>query len=164
MLRHLFNKFGTTVYVQIWEHRLKLTDIRTGKIFDEKPLVAIEGKKEGQPVVVAVGNSAALAVGEDVKVVNPFSHPRVLFSDFTVGERLLQYALGTILGKKFIASAPTIVVHPMEKLEGGLTMIEIRAFRELAVSSGARDAVVYQGQELQSDEINFESIKEQVGE
>lgn len=33
----------------------------------------------------------------------------------------------------------------MEKAEGGLTMIEIRAFREMGLGAGARDVAIYQG-------------------
>ena len=159
MLRRLINKFGTTVYAQIWENRLKLTDIATGKVFEEKPLVAIESDDKGGLTVISVGVAAAAEVGNSVRVTNPFSHPRVLFSDFFVGEKLLEYGLQQLLGNRLFRPAPAVLLHPMEKTEGGLTMIEIRAFRELAIGAGASDVVVYQGQILSADEINFEEIK-----
>jgi rod shape-determining protein MreB len=163
MLRQLLNKFGTTIYAQIWESRVKLTDIQTRKTFDEKPLVAINNKDESKPVVVAVGNEVTISAA-DVEIINPFSHPRVLFSDFIVGEMFFQYAIRKLLGDKLISPAPAIIVHPMEKTEGGLTMIEVRAFRELAFGTGARDSVVYEGNELSTYEIDFASIKERMGD
>jgi len=164
MLRHLINKFGTTVYAQIWESRLKLTDLQTKKSFDEKPLVAIKIDKKSKPILVAAGNAASLNGGHDIVITNPFSHPRSLLSDFTVGEKLFQYALKKILGNKLILPAPAIILHPMEKTEGGLTMIEVRAFKELAFGAGARDSIVYQGNELSIYEIEFDSLKEQMGD
>ncbi|MES9826333.1 MAG: rod shape-determining protein [Candidatus Thiodiazotropha endolucinida] len=164
MLRQLLSKLGTTIYAQIWENRLKLTDIQSRKSFDEKPLVAIKKIGKSKPIVVAVGNAASLTVGNDIEVINPFSHPRVLFSDFTVGEKLFQYALKELLGKNLLSPTPVIIVHPMEKTEGGLTMIEVRALRELAFGAGARDSIVYVGKVLSPHEIDFDSIKEKIGE
>ncbi len=164
MLRQLLNKFGTTIYAQIWENRLKLTDIQSRKSFDEKPLVAINTNERSKTIVIAFGNAASLAAGNGVDVINPFSHPRVLFSDFTVGEKLFQYAIKELLGNKLLSPAPAIIVHPMEKTEGGLTMMEVRALKELAFGAGARDSIIYVGKELSPHEIDFDSIKGQIGE
>ena len=164
MLRQILNKFGTTVYLQIWENRLKLSNTRTGVVFDEKPLVAIESGSKGRLSILAVGSSAAAAIGANIEIIKPFSHPRVLLADFKVGEKLLQYALREILGNNTLTPTPRLVVHPMEKTEGGLTMIEVRAFKELALGAGATDAVVYQGRVLSTQEIDFESLKEQTNE
>ncbi len=80
MIRNFINKWGTTLYVQIWENRIKVTDINTNKIFDEKPLVQVEVKKNGVHVITAIGDAA------NFNSTNPFSHPRVLFADFFVAE------------------------------------------------------------------------------
>jgi rod shape-determining protein MreB len=164
MLRQLLNRFGTTIYAQIWESRLKLTDIQSRKSFDEKPLVAINKTDKSKSIIVAAGNAASLTIGNDIEVINPFSHPRMLFSDFTIGEKLFQYALKELLGNNLLSVAPAIIVHPMEKTEGGLTMIEVRALRELAAGAGARDSIVYVGKELSVLEIDFDLMKEQIGE
>ena len=50
-------------------------------------------------------------------------------------------------------------MHPMEKLEGGLTDIEKTAFKDLALGAGARNAIVYTGSELPTIRFNFDSIK-----
>ena len=47
----------------------------------------------------------------------------------------------------------------MEKTEGGLTMIEKRAFRELAFGAGAREVVLYQGKQLPPYDFDYDSIK-----
>ena len=152
MIKNLLKMFNTTLYVQIWQDRIKVTDIKTNAVFDQKPLVQIETKSNGVKFVTAIGNQAM------VNVVNPFLHPRTLLNDFYVAEKLLQKIVIQLIGKKFISPIPAIIIHPMEKTEGGLTMIEIRAFEELAQGVGARKSVVYQGAEMSISEINFEQL------
>ncbi|MGS0681431.1 rod shape-determining protein MreB [Shewanella sp. 125m-7] len=156
MLRSLINKFGSTLYVQIWENRIRVIDIETNNVFDEKPLLQVETGINGIKAITAFGNKAY------INPLNPFSHPRALLSDFFVAERLLKEIMKQMVGKKFIPPAPTIIIHPMEKTEGGLTMIEIRAFREMALGAGARDVAVHQGKvPLEAATINFNDISKQ---
>ena len=160
MLNNLFKKFRTTLYIQIWEKRIKVTHIQTKKIYDEQPLVAIETDKKGKKIIAAIGNSARSFESKDnTIVVNPFSHPRVLFSDFEAGEKLLQHIITTLVKRKSFVQSPEIAIHPMEKTEGGLTMIEKRAFKELGYGAGGRAVVVYQGKELPIYDFDFDSIK-----
>ena len=85
MLKTIIDKLDTTLYVQIWENRIKATNISTGKIFDEKPLMAITLNSKGQKQIEAIGNNASLATGDNVETINPFSHERSLFSNFEIG-------------------------------------------------------------------------------
>ncbi len=150
---------GRTLYVQIWENRIKVTDVGDNRIYDEAPLVAIGDNQKGERIVLAIGNSASSATGEKVQVVNPFSHPRVLLSDFTVAEKLLQHVFRQMQIRRFLAPIISVVIHPMEKIEGGLTQVEMRAFRELALNAGAREVVIHEGIELPTYDINFESLR-----
>jgi len=153
MIRNIINKFGTVLYVQIWENRIKVIDIETSLVFDEKPYLELSEINNGKRNVIAFGNKA------NKDSLNPFSHPRVLFSDFEVAERLLQLIIKKLLGENlFFKPAPAIIIHPMEKLEGGVTMIEVRAFKELAYGAGARDAFVYHGQVLEASTINYNKL------
>lgn len=160
MFKKTIARHSPCLYVQIWEHRIKVTNINTGAIFDEKPLLAIEtaGKER---TVIAVGNSAAMAASDTIEVINPFSHPRTLLSDFTIAEKILQHIFKTLLSKKwFIFSlSHVVVVQAMEKIEGDLTMIEDRALRELVMVLGTRDTIVYQGPELSIHNLDFEQLK-----
>lgn len=153
MFSRFINKFGTTLYVQIWENRIRVVDIDSNKVFDEQPLLQFNTLKNGKMDVVAFGNQAY------VDAVNPFSHPRALLADFFIAELLLKQIMQKLSGKKFTISAPVVIVHPMEKTEGGLTMIEIRALREMALGAGARDVAVYQGENtLAASTIVFKDI------
>jgi len=135
----LFGKLGNTIYIQIWEDRLKLTDISTGKILELSPYVAIETNSKQEKVIKAVGEEVKTFIRPNVEIVNPFSHPRTLLSDFTVAEKALQHGIRQLLSATFIRPAPVIVIQPMEKNEGGFTTIEERAFTELAYGAGARE-------------------------
>jgi rod shape-determining protein MreB len=163
MLEKLLTNLSTTLYVQLWENRIKVVDIKTGNFFDEKPLLAIETTDKGK-TVVAVGNKASMLASNNIEVINPFSHPRALLSDFTIAEKILQHIFKILHQNKLLAASPLVVIHPIEKIEGGLTMIEHRALTELAMGAGARSVVVYQGPELSIHNFDFEQLKASQGE
>lgn len=160
MIKDLFKKLDSVLYIQIWENRIKVTDIHTGEIYDQVPLLAIETNQKGQKVVSAVGNEAKKRFPDScTEVINPFSHPRSLINDFLVAEKMLQHIFRTLLGKKLISPTPRVVVHPMEKIEGGMTMIESKAFTEMALGAGAREAVLHHGAVQSASVFDFDKIK-----
>jgi rod shape-determining protein MreB len=160
MLSWIRKKFAPVFYVQIWEHKLKVTEISTKKVYEDLPLMAIQTLKSGEKKIVAIGNDANSSTSADTIKVNPFSHPRVLFSDFYVGEKILLHAFSTFAKHQFLRVAPKTIVHPMEKIEGGLTMIEVRAFRELALGAGSIESKVYLGNPLSVTQFNFDLIQD----
>lgn len=160
MLMNLYNRLGTTLYIQIWENRVKATDIKTKNIYDEQPYVAIETTDKNQKIISAIGaNALSAALKSNTELINPFYHPRTLLSDFQVGEKLLQHVVKIVLGKKWFTPLPAIVIHPMEKSEGGLSELERRAFRELAYSAGAREVILYEGKELPTHNFDYKLVK-----
>ena len=46
MIRSFINTFGSTLYVQIWENRIRVVDINSNEFFDEKPLLQIETRNK----------------------------------------------------------------------------------------------------------------------
>jgi rod shape-determining protein MreB len=77
----------------------------------------------------------------------PFSHPRMLVGDFTAAEACLKSLADQSRGSGF-AFKTEMLMHPMERLEGGLTQIESRVFRELALGAGASKVAVWVGAPL----------------
>lgn len=148
VLNKRLSKYSRLFYVQIWEKKLKITEAPSGRVLEETPLVAVRTDKGGKQVIDAVGANAKLAAGPDVRVVNPFSHPRVLLSDFAVGEKVLAHFFRELSRGKFLAMRPVVIMHPMEKTEGGLTGIESRAWQELGTGAGAREVFIYDGTEI----------------
>lgn len=82
----------------------------------------------------------------------PFSHPRMLVGDFTTAQACLKTLAEQARGSGFTLKTE-MLMHPMEKLEGGLTQIEDRVFRELAAGAGASKAIVWTGAPLSDAEV-----------
>lgn len=136
--------------------------MQSGLEFNQSPFIAIERSDNGKSKVKAVGAEAKSLIGRvGFDVENPFSHPRQLIANFQKAEKILQHAVRMACGKKLFSPSPRIVLQPMEKLEGGLTEVEIRAFRELCLGAGAREVVIYVGSPLLRHGFNFEEVKRQ---
>ncbi|MCL6417080.1 rod shape-determining protein [Aestuariirhabdus sp. Z084] len=159
MVKSFVGNMDSILYVQIWEKRIKVTDIQTGEVYDEVPLVSIQKNKKGQEIISAVGNKAKLMRSDGNEAINPFSHPRGLVSDFILAEKFFQHAFKELLGRKAFSPSPKVVIHPMEKTDGGITMIENKAFTEMALGAGAREVVIHQGSVLGSSAFDFNKIK-----
>lgn len=150
----LLGLFSNDLYIQVWENRIKAISIQTQAVFDQIPLVAIETVKSGQKVVREVGNGCKSVDPSKYQIINPFSHPRMLLGDFLVAEKLLQYVVKELHQGRFFTPAPRIIFHPMEKIEGGLTMIEDKAFQELCIGAGARVVAIHLGDELSVHDLH----------
>mgnify|MGYP002725832636 CR=1 FL=1 len=147
---------GGIYYVRIRPRLLSVRNVAGRKSLEEMPLLALSNGKD--PLVLAVGAYAASVAAKpdnDAVLANGFEHPRTIISDFTVAEKTLQYFFSKLATNNFIR--PVVVMHALEKTEGGLTQIEIRALQELAMGAGAREAHVWGGRELVDHE--FENKK-----
>lgn len=151
-LRALFS--GGPLYVRLRRDRLSVRDVSSGREFEDEPLLAI-GREAPRQIHAVGGRDARLAIGTQpgLELVNGFDHPRLLIADFSCAERVLQYAFAHVLGRGLFQPAPLVVMHPLEKLEGGLTPVEKRAFRELALGAGARKAAIITGPELDDEGV-----------
>jgi len=94
-----------------------------------------------------------------LKVLNPFSHPRIIVSNFTYAEKVLQYAIHGFYESRFLRPSPRMIIHPLHKLEGGLTQVEHRIVIELAIGAGAREGFVYVGERINFQQNDFQSAK-----
>jgi rod shape-determining protein MreB and related proteins len=158
MFGTLFSHAGGLLYVQIWKNRIRITDADGRKSIEDTPLIAVQTGPKGE-TVAAVGTRARGLRSPAVREINPFDHPRVALHDFAAAEKLLR-----VLFERVRTGGPSLVarravMHPMERFEGGLADIEKQALKELALSAGAREAVVYEGKELSAGTIDFESLK-----
>ncbi|WP_237065173.1 rod shape-determining protein [Microbulbifer guangxiensis] len=158
-MKDLIKGSDSTLYMQLWEKRIRVTDIDSGRIFDEAPLVAIrKGKRRGKRV--ALGNRASSASSAEVEVINPFSHPRSLLAHFKAAELLLEGIFEKLGAERVFSSPANLVLQPMEKNQGGLTEVEVRAFQELGLGAGARRVYVYQGPELTRHTLDLSKVRE----
>jgi len=86
------------------------------------------------------------------QAAQPFTTTRLLVGSFTHAEKALKDGLKSIPRGLFTPS-PIIVIQPMAMVEGGLSEVEERAIRELAMSAGARKAFVTAGKELSDQDV-----------
>lgn len=87
-----------------------------------------------------------------------FASPRMLIADFTTAQHQLKVAVRS-LRRGMFAPAPQILMHPMEQIDGGVTQVENRVFRELAFGAGASKACVHVGPILSGESIK-QAIRE----
>ena len=145
---------GGPFYVRIRPQFLSVRDISAKKTIEDVPLVAIaKGEKRS---ILAIGASAAIEASKsknEYELINGFDHPRSIISDFTVAEKTLQYFFRELIKNEIIRVSPIVVMHVLDKIDGGLTQVEIRALQELAAGAGAREAYVWTGRELMDYEF-----------
>lgn len=161
MLKFVRKLFSNTLYVQLWQDRIRIVNTDTQASFDEVPYIALRSPDTKQKIISAVGNEA-LKLKNDSRfvVTNPFAHPRILISDFVLADKVLRYGFHQVQQIRFIPPSPLVVLHPMEKLEGGITQVEVRALQEIALSAGAREARVHVGNPLSTAEFNLAHVCE----
>jgi rod shape-determining protein MreB len=82
-----------------------------------------------------------------------FTTTRLLVGQFGAAQASLKEAVGKVIGKGLFTASPGVVIQPLEMTDGGLSEIEERVFRELAVGSGAAKVVVWLGHELSDSEV-----------
>ena len=82
----------------------------------------------------------------------PFSHPRSLVGNFTGAEAAIKAAVSEVKGSGFFRFV-RILIQPMAKCEGGLTQIESRVLRELALGAGAGKVTVWVGEVLSDEDV-----------
>jgi rod shape-determining protein MreB and related proteins len=147
------------IYVQIKSSLITVKNLSNGAYFQDIPQIAVQalGKRKK---VVAYGKQANFPYGKppETIVLNAFHHPRSLINDFEVAEKTLGIFLKQVDRRKIRAlpfSPKELIIHPLEKLEGGLTQIESRAFSDLGYRIMAKKALVWTGTILSDAEILF---------
>lgn len=159
MFKKLKAFFSSTVYVQLREDRIKIINIDTQAVYDQLPYIAIDASHPKQRVIRAVGADAYnLRLDKSLDVSNPFSHPRLLVGSFEKAEKVLMQGMREVLSSKLLTPNPIVIIHPMEKLEGGVADIECKMYRELALGAGAWKVHIHVGKELDPRAFNMDQV------
>ncbi len=88
----------------------------------------------------------------------PFSSKRLAISDFEIAEKLLAKIIGYSKFKYFLKPKPTVIMHQRYNGED-ISPVEIRVMQELGICSGAREVFVWQGHELNDQDIEHGAYK-----
>ncbi|MDO3382951.1 hypothetical protein [Gilvimarinus algae] len=99
----------------------------------------------------SVKNLSANTPWKTQNATNAFSTQRLLVGTFSNAEPELRALVQAARTTGWIKKSVQVLIQPLETLEGGLSEIEQRVFKELALGAGAFKAKVYTGPEL-SDE------------
>lgn len=146
--------FRNTLYLRLQAEQLRILHVESGKSLAEPPELALRNDRKGRRVPLAVGNAALALQGQaGVELANGFRHPRTLLADFAVAAQTLQLLFKPFTPAGLFQVAPTVILQPLEQLEGGLTPIEIRALVELLRGAGARRVFIWTGTELQREQL-----------
>lgn len=89
----------------------------------------------------------------EVPAQKPFTTARLLVGQFQEASSLLRKAIQEIGPGGLFTVSPVVVIHPLEMVEGGLSEVEERLYRELALSTGARTVFVHVGSPLTDAEV-----------
>lgn len=159
----MLSSFKPVIYIQISPECITVKNVKSGEMIAEVPEMAIS--TSSKPTILAVGTQARVAAArQPARVVNPFSHPRSLVSDFMIAEEMLKYYLHRVLRKSFLALAPIVVMHPLSSPAGGFTQVERRVFREMAAGAGASEVVLWVGSILTDQQLLSRAFPTGVGE
>ena len=82
-----------------------------------------------------------------------FSHSKLLLGDFDVALLCLKPLVDAARGSILFAPFTSVVIHPLEKIDGGLAPLEERAFMELGEQAGATRVVLWSGPLLSDLEV-----------
>jgi rod shape-determining protein MreB len=146
--------------VELSENKISIKVFSSNIKYEDEPYIAIETTRKGE-IVKAIGKIAKRETSSKIRITNPFQHPRSFIGDFFLAEKIIQHGVFEI-HKSRIRPAPRIIMHQLEKTEGGLTSIEDRVLRELAVGAGAREVVIYLGGKINTSVDSFDSVKSRV--
>lgn len=162
MTLSFLQKLNRDLLVELSTKQLSVHIFGTGEKVELSPYIAIETKGT-KKTVLAVGNKAKSLAGTNITVLNPFDHKRSFVGNFAYAEKLLQHAVREVLSKSRFAISPRIVMHQLEKVEGGLTDIEERVLKELAMGSGAREVLVYHHSvRIHAQQTSYTALKKQL--
>jgi len=86
---------------------------------------------------------------------NHFSNERLVVANFQNAETLVRKGLKELLNlRSFLQPSLKIAIQQMERLEGGLSQVEIRVLRDVAEVAGASHVVVIEnGRSLSQHEV-----------
>lgn len=150
-IREWWKKQERIVYIRIRNNKITFYHYPHGVQYEDDAILAVR-HSGSKSVVTAVGKAVFTLKENDKSVVyepfNPFTYenPEI----FTLAEKLIRALLTSAPEFKHTLVSPRVIIHPDKTY---ISDMEEQAYRELALSAGAREAVVYVGDKLSDNEI-----------
>ncbi len=150
-IRKLLKPSNQIVYIRFTRDKIHFYYHPSGVHYEDEPILAIR-KKGTKEIVTAVGKEVQELKPEDTTsvVYAPFKPFEMELSNFKHAEKVIAYLMKKGATFKGSIISPRVIIHPNKSY---VSEIEEDAYRELALSAGAREVVVYVGDELSAHEI-----------
>jgi rod shape-determining protein MreB len=144
-----------SLYIRIKPSLLSVKDVTAGLLYEDVPLLALSKTRKA---VLQVGKAAGSYEGRaDALVTNGFDAERSIVGDFEAAEKTLRQFLKQVEPRRawwqIFPFVPVMVIHPLEKVEGGLTKVEARALEDLCWRARAAYVFVWTGRTLTDEEV-----------
>jgi len=154
-LKAWLKKQDTTLYIRFKNEKVHLLAQPSGETFEDLAVMAVV-KKGKDLKVTAIGKAVQELPEKDNSVVYaPFSPFSLEPENFELAEKFLM-----TLVKKGLSSLalirPKVIIHPDKSY---LSEREEQAYRELALSAGAREVAVYIGKTLEPEDFEQKFVK-----
>lgn len=105
--------------------------------------------RENQFEITDLTGDAGTRVFQPAK---PFTTRRLLIGEFLEAEDCLKGGIEQMTGKQWLRNKPAVLIQPLAMTEGGLSQVEDRVLREVALGAGAYAVTVWVGEELPVEE------------
>lgn len=152
-IKKLFQREEHIVYIRFHRGKVILHHLPGGSRYEDEPIVAIR-KKGGADIVTAVGREIRELRAEDPSVVvAPFDALEHDADNFLLASKVLSALIRKSAPSGRKLAAPRVIIHPEKSY---LSENEAASYRELVLSAGAAEAVVYVGDRLQPEA--FEAV------
>lgn len=143
MFKEFLKRQSDVFYIQLWPGRIKVTEMRSLKVFEDAPLIAY-GDDEKEKTILAVGASCRSLENASCAIVsNAFYDGDQVFADLDCAAAVINHALYTLIKElPQKAFAPLIIFHPMSQACEELGVSDDEAKRFLVKRCGAKRAII----------------------
>ena len=155
-IKNFFKKQNTIIYVRFRNDKIYFVASPSGLEYEDMALIAVNRQTKNQKIT-AVGRAVLELPERDPSVVfTPFKPSDLEPENFMLAEKLVLFLLKKATPKSVLVS-PRVIMHPDKSY---VSEMEADAYRELALSAGAREVYVHVGDVLESE--NFEALFDKI--
>lgn len=155
MFKRINDYLSYDLLVELSEEKITIQNLISQEKFEYPPHIAVY-KADGSTFTSVIGRSVKSY--NNAQIINPFKHDRTFIANFKLAKKVLRHGMQSISEKaKYIA--PRVIMHQLEKTNGGLSDIEHHALIQLALHAGARESIVYLGAKINASTQSYNDIK-----
>ena len=155
-IKNFFKKQNTIIYVRFRNDKVYLVSSPSGLEYEDLALIAVT-KQTKKEKITAVGRAVQELPDSDPSVVfTPFKPFDLEPENFMLAEKMVLFLLKKAMPKSALVS-PRVIMHPDKSY---VSEMEADAYRELALSAGAREVYVHVGHilEIEAFDALFDKI------